>query len=567
MPVIVKWWSQKVNPSVISLLLGGLLFRIIVAIWLPPGFDEAYYYMYSQHLDWSYFDHPALVALTTGLGTWLTGEVSPFTIRWGALLLHTVSLWLLYLTSARLFNNQVAKLTLAIATIIPIFQFAFGILTLPDCPLIFFWSASLYCAATEFFPHQVISRNAKNYYQPSYRLAILGVLIGLACLGKYHGFVLGLSLVGFCLTSPPHRRALASPWTFLGLALFIWTLFPLWFWNIKHDWISFTFQLSARFEPAPGEIKANGYSLLGVLIAFLSGIGYLFPTMGFPLWWVSFKALFVRKKEVVNRKKIQRLKEKYSEKYLDNKSNYQQQKQWLILCLSLPLTLGFTLLGGKEAILPTWSMPGFWSLTLLLGLKAATWQQQSQRRVKRWLRGTAIFLVSLTLFALLHMNLGTLQTPSQYAIFGGLIAPKNDPSRELIDIKQLRQAVINSPLLTEALSNSSFIFTNAYYLSGYVGMALSPITSIPITCFGNDIRGFAFWSQPKQWLGKDGLYITLERFHTMPGISDDFSNYFQEFEVITTIPLQRGGAVTDTFYVYRARNFLKLYPSLPKVSH
>jgi len=39
-----------------------------------PGFDEAYYYLYSLHLDWSYFDHPVLVALT-GFGPWVTGVI------------------------------------------------------------------------------------------------------------------------------------------------------------------------------------------------------------------------------------------------------------------------------------------------------------------------------------------------------------------------------------------------------------------------------------------------------------------------------------------------------------
>ena len=368
-------------------------------------------------------------------------------------------------------------------------------------------------------------------------------------MGKYHGFVLGLGLVFFCLTSRRHRRALVSPWTALGLALFLVTIFPIWFWNLNHEWISFRFQLGGRFEPYPGEIKDTSFKLVGVLVAFASGIGYLFPTLGFPLWWVSLRGLWEQmwlRLPWGNREKTI-----LSEKY------------WLILAVSLPLTLGFTILGGKEAILPTWAMPGFWGLTLLLGERATTW---SQRRVYAGLKGTAFFLSTLLLFVLLHMSVGVLQKPSDYSLFGGFVSPKNDPSRELIDVKQLRDSFTQSPMLMEALENSRFIFTNSYYLSGYLGMALQPVVSVPITCFSNDTRAFAFWFQPQNWLGEDGLYITLERFHEMPGISADFSNYFQKFEVINTIPLRRGGAVTDTFYVYRAQNLLQLYPSLPKVS-
>ena len=67
-------------PSVFLILLIGLLFRSLLAFWLLPGYDEGYYYLYTKHLDWSFFDHPIFVALTTGFGVWLTGITSPFTL-------------------------------------------------------------------------------------------------------------------------------------------------------------------------------------------------------------------------------------------------------------------------------------------------------------------------------------------------------------------------------------------------------------------------------------------------------------------------------------------------------
>lgn len=115
-----KGWGFGASP-IIGLLLGGLLVRSAIAVWLPPGFDEAYYYLYTQHLDWSYFDHPLMVGLSTGFGPWLTGYVSQFTIRIGSLLLYTGALMLLYLTSVRLFSQKAAFLTVAIASLIPIF--------------------------------------------------------------------------------------------------------------------------------------------------------------------------------------------------------------------------------------------------------------------------------------------------------------------------------------------------------------------------------------------------------------------------------------------------------------
>ena len=541
---------MKFNKSVVALLLGGLLFRVVVAVWLYPGFDEAYYYLYTLHLDLSYFDHPPLVALTTGFGPWLTGEVSQFTIRLGTLILHTGALVLLYLTSARLFSTKAATLTLAIATFTPIFQIAFGVLTLPDSPLMFFWTASLYCAACEFFektPQQNLGSTNSDFlssrkYRPSYRLAILGLLVGLACLGKYHGFILGLGLIGFCLTSSRHRSALTSPWALLGLGLFIVAISPILIWNFQHEWVSF------RFQSERG-IPSGDYKLLDVFMTFLAGIGFLFPTIGLPLWWVSLQA------------SLKQITQTWSKKSFAAEENI-RQKQLLILWVTLPLIFGFTLIGGYRQILPSWPMPGFWGATLLLGQQVVSWQKSYPRRVRRWLWGTAIAVVSLSLFALLHMATGTLQKPSNYALFGGFVTPQDDPSTQLFDIQQLRQGFAESPILLSALQNSSFVFTNRYYLGGQIGMALTPLAKTPITTFDDDIRGFAFWSRPEQWLGKDALYlyITANRYTRQKKLTDKYKSYFKTIENIGSIPIRRGGAVIDVIQVFQAKTLLKPYP-------
>jgi hypothetical protein len=155
---------------------------------------------------------------------------------------------------------------------------------------------------------------------------------------------------------------------------------------------------------------------------------------------------------------------------------------------------------------------------------------------------------------------GTLQKPSQYALLGGFLPPKNDPSTELIDIEQLRRGFAESPVLSAALQNSSFIFSNGYYISGPIGMALTPLFHKPITAFSKDLRGFAFWSRADQWLGKDALYITLERFHQMQELTEEFRTYFSSFQAIATVPIRRGGEVIEVYYVYQAKTLLKPYP-------
>jgi len=508
---------------VITILLIGLIIRAIIALYLYSGYDEAYYYLYTQNLDWSYFDHPFLVSLTTGFGVWLTGEVNQFTLRIGTLIIFTGSLYFLYLTAKKLFGDKSALLTLIIASLIPIFTTAFGVLTLPDGPLIFFWTLVLLCAAHEFF----VKENPYNY-QPTYRLSFIGIFLGLACLGKYHGFILGLGLLGFCVFNPPYRRVFTSGWLIVSFALFILTLFPLLYWNWQHNWISFSFQLSGRFNSnSSSSLTINPFN---IFLVALVGIGYLFPSFGFPLWWLSIKTF-------------------WSE--ITTKPTYRYQ---LILWVSLPLTIGFTILGAFTQILPTWPMPGFWGLTLILGHHAH--HNYSSKFIQRWLFFSFLIFHTIVIISLLHFNIGLLQKPNQNNFFQGLISPQNDPSTELIDVVQLRNNLASSSAFSQSLSQADFIFTNQYYLGGYIGMAIAPLKKIPITCFCDDSRGFMYWYPVKNLIGKQGLYITTKRFAQEDLINVKYSKYFQSWREIAQIPLKRSGEVTEVLYIYEGQNLI-----------
>ena len=41
----------------------GRCFRLALAASIGPGNDEAYYALFLDHPDWSYFDHPPMVAV------------------------------------------------------------------------------------------------------------------------------------------------------------------------------------------------------------------------------------------------------------------------------------------------------------------------------------------------------------------------------------------------------------------------------------------------------------------------------------------------------------------------
>ncbi|MEO1134437.1 MAG: glycosyltransferase family 39 protein [Cyanobacteria bacterium J06639_1] len=518
-------------------LLASLAVRASVATYLPAGFDEAYYYAYALHPQWSYFDHPLLVGLSTSFGTWLTGFVSPLTIRIGSLLLYTGSQIFLGLTARRLFGDKAGVWAIALSTTIPIFAIGFGTLTLPDAPLIFFWSACTYVAACEFFPH------FGGTYRPTARLTLVSLLVGLACLGKYHGFVLGFGLVCFCILSPPHRRVWTSMWTVLGFFAFAIALLPILVWNANHDWASFVFQ-SSRAVPA------EGYQLGRLALTWLATIAILWPPFGFPLWWETLSS------------SARQLASPFTH---PPRGRDIRLKYRFILCISLPVALGFTLIGGYRPILPTWPAPGLWELTVLLAAAAARWSDRAPSWISRWFVTSGASLGVLIAIALLHLNLGILQTPSQNAWFGGFIPVAVDGSTQLLDIAQLRRKVRQSPQILEAIASSDFYLSNHWFLSGQTAMTLIPIERKPVTCFSSDDpRGFAYWSRPSDWLGQTGLYVTTSTYRRSLDNTDSvatFREYFDDVEPVGAIELERGGEAIATVEFFQATSLQKPFPN------
>ncbi|MEO0540682.1 MAG: 4-amino-4-deoxy-L-arabinose transferase, partial [Cyanobacteria bacterium P01_A01_bin.105] len=418
--------------------------------------------------------------------------------------------------------------TLAIASLTPLFTFAFGTLTAPDSGLIFCGTLAVFWASQEFFPAASDPRVdvqpiTPGSYRPTYRITLISVALGLACISKYHGFLLGLGLVLFCLSHRSYRRALISPWLGLGLVLFAITLFPLWWWGWQTDWLSFQFHLGLRFESE----AANRFSLLQLLGVFGVGLAYLFPSIGLPLWWASLKSLSAR-----------------------------APRQALLLWVGLPMAAGFTLLGGMKHIFPAWPAPGLWWLTPLLGYYAAQWPQ---RRVQRWIRLSGWTIATLLTIAFLHVTLGLFQKGSPYAPLGGFIAPRQDPINELIDTVQLQQRLQADPTLAQPLANADFVFTNEFFLGGYFGMALHDVTHAPVTSLTQDPRGFAQWFNPAEQVGNNAVYITPEREHTAD-ITDSFRPYFTQFRFLGSVSTTRQGIVTNTFYLYEGIDMRQAYP-------
>src|SRR3569833_762705 len=78
-----------------------LILKVYLAAVMPPIGDEAYYWMWGQKLDWSYFDHPPLHAWLLRLMSMIFGW-NLFSLRVLTWLTLGGTLWIIWLMSKRL---------------------------------------------------------------------------------------------------------------------------------------------------------------------------------------------------------------------------------------------------------------------------------------------------------------------------------------------------------------------------------------------------------------------------------------------------------------------------------
>jgi len=205
----------------------SLLIKLAVAAFLPLTNDEAYYWVWSQHMQLSYYDHPPIVAWLFWLGDQL--DVGLSSVRWpGVLLGHgTLGLWLLILRPILTDQQRVYWLLLALLS--PLVG-GTNLVVTPDLPLLFFNALALFV----FFQW----KDKGGWW----RAFLLGLSVGLGFSSKYVMALFPLSLLPLVFMSAPMRAMFLRHFVWLLLGFALGTI-PVWLWNVLHDFVSIRFQL------------------------------------------------------------------------------------------------------------------------------------------------------------------------------------------------------------------------------------------------------------------------------------------------------------------------------------
>lgn len=123
------------------LLCAALVLRLMAMIASPLVPEEAYYWMYAQHPNLSYFDHPPMIAWIIGAGTWVFGNTE-FGVRIVGNLLMFIASGLLYLFGRFWFGRSAGLRSAAMLHILPVY-YGIGFVATMDSALLCFWMLGL----------------------------------------------------------------------------------------------------------------------------------------------------------------------------------------------------------------------------------------------------------------------------------------------------------------------------------------------------------------------------------------------------------------------------------------
>ena len=260
---------QKI-PKLFLYFLGAILaLNLLQAHFTELMYDEAYYWYYSQNIDWGYFDHPPMVAWMIKLSSFFfNGELG---VRFVSCVLSIGTLIILW----SLIDNTKKK-DYVVHFFVLVFSMtllnAYGFFTLPDTPLLFFTAAFLWVYK-------------KFIIKPSLVLAlIMGILMAALMYSKYHAVL----VIVFVLLS--NLKLLTNTYAWVSVIMALLCYSPHFLWLYEHDFVSIKYHL---FERPNQSYKFTKFTL-GFFLNLIAIFGFTFPIAYWALFKTKFSNTFVK---------------------------------------------------------------------------------------------------------------------------------------------------------------------------------------------------------------------------------------------------------------------------------
>ena len=450
------------------LRLGYVLITVLLAfrLWyigsgtIELSEDEAYQWLWSKHLDLSYYSKPPLIAYTQFLGTSLWGDTE-FGVRFFSPVLAAGLSLLLLRFLAREVDVRAGFWLIPISMATPLLAVGATLMTI-DPLSVFFWTAALVSG------WRAVQRDSTGYWLWT------GLWVGLGFLSKYINLLQWVCWAVFFILWKPARAQLRRPGPYLGLGLTLLSLVPVLLWNVRHGWVTLT-HLEER-----GGLDEAWRPTLSHLGEFLgTELGALNPVFFVAAVWAAIA--FWR---------------------------HHRRNPLLLYLFSMgaPIFLLYLVLTLRSRVLPNWIAP---SVVPLFCLMVIYWQARREtglRRVRRWLG--AGLAVGLAAAVILH------DTNLVGRITGYPLPPKLDPLGRVRGWKETARLVGAAREQFLAEGKPVFIIGEHYGITGllsfYLPEAKAAVTGQPLVFFRTTDQPrnqFYFWPGYTDRKGHNALYV------------------------------------------------------------
>ncbi|NPB04758.1 MAG: glycosyltransferase family 39 protein [Aquificae bacterium] len=502
------------------LAVNSLLFILRLVYVVVSPFDlspeEAQYWDWSRHLDLSYYSKPPLVAYLNWLSTHLLGNTELAVRIWPATFAFLSSV-LAYFAAKEVFKSERTAFWIAVLPNLFVGYDALAFLFTTDVPLFFFWGLSFYLLL------KAVEKNDTRLW------LALGLSGGLGFLSKYSMVLFfPLGVLYLLLTKP---RLLLTKGPYLAAAVaFLFTL-PVLYWNYEHGWVSFKHVLNLS-----GVQRETNFPDWASFFNFLLAQVFLLSVVFFPFLLKGWLKNLLPKKEGFS-----------------------------LTLFSLPGYAVFQLLALKKFVYGNWAAFAYFTGGIL-ALKEFLDFSERRKALSGILAAAALFLVAVSLYPPLLDRLG----------LGGLLPPKNDPTKFLVGWSDLGREVseIYDP-------RRDFVFSNLYQIAAELAFYTEGNPRTFVFNHYQRMNQYTLWQVKdfdlfERWLageevppeevfnweplkGKNGVFVT-----PLPSVPKPIADSFERVVFKRKFVVRWRGYPVRTLYIFYLENFKGNYE--PKIT-
>ena len=412
--------------------------------------DEAYYWQWSRHLDWGFYDNTPLMAPIIRFFTLLFGSTE-LGVRAGASVCALIATVFIYLLAKRVFGPTVALVSAALASSIPLFAAGAVIMT-QDPVQLAFWSATVY----------VVYRALTD--RPRWWI-LAGVLAGLTAQAKLNGLLLLPGVFLYILLSKSARETwLRRPEPYLAGVIALAVFAPFLWWNHTHQ-NAFWTHIHAMGSRSSGHDGPKWlFRFLGDQLLLISP--FVFLTYLYSLYSAGKRGLALREDGVL---------------YL-----------WCVSIVVFGATIAVTLRSKVEA---NWAVAAYITgLVLVADLLVRAWR--SGALGKAFVGASGAFAIVLALVALFPSLL--------YGVGVKFPRPDQDRTNELYGWRAMGDRITREK---EAMGGDPFVFGLNYRMPSEAAFYLPGQPQTYSLFLNYKASEYMFWEKPETLRGRNAIFL------------------------------------------------------------